>query len=57
MLSILSYTHNDYHHFTHRPGDENVNVAEESSSEEKRGATENEKNNTCKVPLVWGFVG
>lgn len=52
MLSILSYTHDDYHHFTHRPGDENVNVAEESSSEEKRGATENEKNNTCKVPLV-----
>jgi len=57
MLSILSYTHDDYHRLTHSPGDGNVNGVEESSSEEKRGGTENEKNNTCKVPLVWGFVG
>lgn len=49
MLSILSSSHDDYHHLTHRPGDRNVNGVEESSSEEKRGGTENEKNNTCKV--------
>lgn len=33
----------------HRPGDGNVNGVEESSSGEKRGGTENEKNNACKV--------
>ena len=34
-----------------------MNGVEESSSEEERGGTKNEKNNTCQVPLVLGLVG